>query len=97
MAIKKAGPFVATPRAKTTPGRSVAVGGTQVIKPQKKGQKPVAFKKGGLHETTHTPQGEKIPESKIQAALRGEYGKRGKKQAVMATGLLKKGRKTASK
>ncbi len=65
--------------------------------PKKKGQKPVTFNKGGLHETTNTPAGEKIPVEKIRAALAGRYGPKGKKQAVMAQGMLKKGRKTAAK
>jgi hypothetical protein len=62
-----------------------------------KGKKPVTFKKGGLHATTHTPMGQKIPKAKMEKALQGGYGPKGKKQAVMAEGMLKKGRKTASK
>lgn len=67
------------------------------MKPTKKGQKPVTFERGGLHETTNTPPDERIPQSKITAALAGKYGPKGKKQAVMAEGMLKKGRKTAAK
>ena len=33
------------------------------------GQKPITFEKGGLHKSTHTPQSEKIPASKVQKAL----------------------------
>ena len=61
----------------------------------KKGKKPVKFKKGGLHRTTGTPAGEKIPASKMKRALAGGYGKLGKKQAIMAEGMLKAGRRTA--
>lgn len=64
---------------------------------KKKGKKPIRFEKGGLHRSTNTPEGERIPESKITAALAGRYGKKAKKQAVMAKGMLKKGRATASK
>lgn len=70
---------------------------TVTIGPEKKGQKAIKFSKGGLHRSTHTPEGEKIPASKMAAAKRGDYGPRAKKQANMATGLLAKGRKTAAK
>lgn len=62
-----------------------------------KGKKPIVMKKGGLHQTTNTPAGQNIPQSKMQAALAGKYGVKGKKQAVAAQGLLKKGRATAAK
>lgn len=68
---------------------------TVVIK--KKGKKPIKFKEGGLHETTGTPAGQKIPRSKIKKALAGGYGKKGVKQAALAEGALKKGQKTARK
>lgn len=63
----------------------------------KKGKKPIKFKKGGLHKSLGVPEGEKIPASKMKAALAGKYGPKAKKQAVMAQGLLKKGRQTAAK
>lgn len=62
----------------------------------KRGKKPVSFARGGLHSTTNTPADEPIPAAKIQKALAGDYGEKGRKQAVMAEGLLKKGRKTAA-
>ncbi len=37
----------------------------KTIEPKKEGQKPIHFKEGGLHATTHTKQDEKIPSSKI--------------------------------
>lgn len=93
---KKAGPFLQTPRAKATPGKTVAPGGTQVIK--QKGKEPMAFEKGGLHEMLNVPQGETIPLAKVNAALAGKYGPKAKKAAVFAfRGALAKGRKTASK
>jgi len=64
---------------------------------KKKGKKPIKFKEGGLHRTTNTPAGQKIPLSKMRAAKAGRYGKLGKMQANMATGLLAAGRKTAAK
>lgn len=94
--VKKAGPFLKTARAKATPGKTVAPGGIQVIKAA--GKKPMAFEKGGLHESLNVPQGEKIPAEKKAAALAGEYGPKAKKQAVFAfKGALAKGRKTAAK
>lgn len=67
------------------------------MKPTKKGQKSVSFEKGGLHRSTHTPEGEKIPASKMAAAKAGKYGPKAKKQASFAQGMLAKGRKTAAK
>ena len=64
---------------------------------KKKGKKPIRFKKGGLHRSLKVPEGKTIPKSKMRAALAGRYGPLAKKQAVMAKGLLAKGRKTARK
>lgn len=58
------------------------------IQPKEAGQKPLHFKEGGLHATTHTPMNEKIPKSKIQAALVGKYGNKGKKQAMFMKNVL---------
>jgi hypothetical protein len=60
------------------------------------GSKPVTFNKGGLHTSTGTPPGQKIPPAKIAAAKRGEFGPLAIKQANMATGMLAAGRKTAA-
>ena len=52
--------------------------------------------KGGLHETTHTPQGQKIPAAKMAAAAAGRFGSKGRKQAQAAKnmeGLHRPGRK----
>jgi hypothetical protein len=62
-----------------------------------KGKKPVSFEKGGLHKSTNTPEGENIPASKLAAAKRGDYGSKAVKQANMASGMLRKGRKTAAR
>jgi len=87
-AMPKRGPFIKTARAKKTPGKTVRVGGTEVLKPKKKGQKVVSFKKGGLHKTLGVAAGKKIPASKMAAALRGEYGTKAKKQALFAKNVL---------
>jgi hypothetical protein len=71
------------------------------LKPKKKGQKKITFKKGGLHKSTGTPAGEKIPASKRQAARAGKLGPKAKKQELFAenvlTGRKGKGRKTKKK
>ena len=67
------------------------------MRPRRKGQKKVTFREGGLHRSTNTPMGQKIPQDKIAKALAGGYGPLAKKQAAMAQGMLKKGRKTAAK
>lgn len=91
---RKAGPYIATARAKKTPGKTVRVGGTQVIKAP--GKKRLAFKKGGLHQALNVPQDKPIPPGKKAAALAGKHGPRVKRMAVFAfKGALAAGRKTA--
>jgi len=63
------------------------------LKPTKKGQKPIRFEKGGLHKSTGTPMGQKIPKSKIAKAAAGGYGPKAKKQAQFAKNVLTGGRK----
>lgn len=60
----------------------------KTIQPKESGQKKIKFKVGGLHESTHTPPGEKIPASKRAAALAGSYGAKAKKQAQFAKNVL---------
>lgn len=60
----------------------------KVLKKTEPGQKTIKFHSGGLHETTHTPSGEKIPASKVAAAMAGEYGEKGKKQAMFMKNVL---------
>lgn len=55
----------------------------------KEGKKPISFHPGGLHESTHTPAGQKIPASKRAAALHGSYGPKARKQALFADNVLK--------
>ena len=61
----------------------------QTIQAKDPGQKPIEFKKGGLHETTSTAPGDKIPKEKIAAALAGKYGPKGKAQALFMKNILK--------
>ena len=58
------------------------------LKPKKPGQKKISFKAGGLHASTDTPQGQKIPASKRKKALAGGYGAKAKKQAQFAKNVL---------
>ena len=61
------------------------------------GQKPVSFKKGGLHESLGVPADKPIPAGKMAAAKQGKYGPKAQKQANFATGMLAAGRKTAAR
>lgn len=63
--------------------------GTKVtLKPTKKGQRKITFTAGGLHKSTNTPQGQKIPASKMRRALAGGYGPKAKRQAQFAKNVL---------
>jgi hypothetical protein len=64
---------------------------------KKKGKPTVTFKESGLHKSLGVPEGQKIPAKLMAEALAGKHGPLAKKQAVMAQGMLKKGRQTASK
>lgn len=54
----------------------------------KPGQKRIAFTPGGLHRSTGTPMGQKIPAAKVQKALQGGFGPRAKKQAMFMQHVL---------
>ena len=58
----------------------------KVIK--KKGQKPIKFHEGGLHETLGVKKDEKSPASKMKKAEEGDYGMKAKKQAMFAKNIL---------
>jgi hypothetical protein len=60
----------------------------ETLEPTEKGQEPITFQKGGLHKSLHVPQDEKIPTSKFKSALKGEYGKKAKKQAQFKKNVL---------
>ena len=64
------------------------VGQKVTIKPKKSGQKPITYKKGGLHASLGVPQGKKIPASKLAAARAGKYGAKAKKEALLAKNVF---------
>lgn len=59
----------------------------------KQGNKPaIHFKEGSLHSQLGVPEGQKIPASKMQAALAGNSGPLAKKRANFAKNVLTGGR-----
>lgn len=52
------------------------------------GKKPITFKAGGLHTSTGTPAGKKIPAGKMAKAAKGSLGPKAKKQALFAKNIL---------
>ena len=65
---------------------------------QEQGKKPIAFKRGALHEQLGVAADEPIPAAKRSAALVGAYGPLAKKRAIFAfKGALAAGRKTAAR
>lgn len=75
--------------------KKVKAGSKVTLKPKKKGQKPITFTSGGLHKSTGTPIGKKIPASKMSAALSGRLGPKAKRQAIFKKNVLvgRKGKK----
>ena len=66
------------------------------LKPTKKGQQPVTFKPGGLHESLGVPAGQPIPAAKMAAAQAGKFGLKAQKQAAFAVNVLGQGQRTAA-
>ena len=92
----KRGPYISTPKARKRKGKTVRVGGTQVI--AAKGKKPLAFTRGALHKALGVPMDKPIPPGKKRDALKGKYGKKVQSQANFAFhGALAKGRETAGR
>jgi hypothetical protein len=58
----------------------------KVIK--KAGEKPIKFKEGALRSQMGVAKGEKIPESKMEAAEKGKMGKLAQKRAMFAKNVL---------
>lgn len=58
------------------------------IKPKKKGQKPIKFTPGGLHQSLGVAQGVPIPKAKFQSALAGKEGSLAAKQARFKANVL---------
>jgi len=61
----------------------------RTIEPKEKGQKKISFREGGLHSSTGTPSGKKIPASKHAAARAGKLGKKAQKQELFYENVLK--------
>lgn len=64
------------------------MGAKVTLKPTKPGQKKITFKAGGLHASTGTPKGQKIPAGKMKAAASGKLGPKAKKQAQFKKNVL---------
>lgn len=77
-------------------GKGGGKSGKQVTIKGGAGQKPVTFQQGGLHQSTGTPPGQKIPAAKVAAAASGKLGPKAQKQAALAK-MLAAGRKTAAR
>lgn len=56
-------------------------------------RKPLKFHEGGLHASTGTAKGKKIPASKHSAARSGALGPKAKKQEMFYENVLKHGKK----
>lgn len=61
---------------------------TKVKVLHKPGHKDIHFKPGALHSQLGVPQGEKIPASKMEAALSGGLDALAKKRAMFAHNVL---------
>lgn len=57
-----------------------------------KGRKPIRIKRGALRRQLGVTKGKKIPQSKLNAAAKGRYGKKAQKRALFKKNVLK-GRK----
>lgn len=69
-------------------------GKMETLKPTKKGEVPIQFRKGGLHASTGTPAGKPIPAAKAKAAMSGKFGAKAKREALFEKNVLtgKKGK-----
>jgi hypothetical protein len=83
--------------AKSAPKKAAAPAGRPVTIKGGSGEKPVTMQPGGLHKSLGVPEGQKIPAAKMAEAKAGKHGPLAQKQAVMATGMLAAGRKTAAR
>lgn len=69
----------------------------KTLKPKKKGQRPIRFKEGGLHQSLGVPRGAPIPAGAMTKALEGKRGALAKKQANFAKNVLTGGKKKSRK
>lgn len=79
---------MATRKASSKNTSRPKMGSKVTLKPTKAGQKKITFKAGGLHASTGTPVGQKIPAAKISKALSGGYGPKAKVQANFMKNVL---------
>lgn len=56
---------------------------TRTIKPMAKGQRPITYRPGGLHQSTGTPAGKPIPAAKRRQARSGALGPVAQKRELM--------------
>lgn len=82
---KKAPSFT---KSKSAKAAAEAIAGSTVSMNPKNGQKPISFKAGGLHSSTGTPQGQKIPTGKMKKAVKGGFGSKAEKQANFKKNVL---------
>jgi hypothetical protein len=61
---------------------------TRTIQPKAKGQRKITYTPGGLHASTGTAKGQKIPASKRRAARAGKLGPKAQKQELMAENVF---------
>lgn len=60
---------------------------------KKEGKPEIKFHPGGLHESTGTPAGQKIPASKVAEAASGKLGAKAEKQVNFMRNVLTGGKK----
>ncbi len=60
----------------------------ETIKPEKKGEKPIKFEKGGEHKSLGVKKGKDIPEKKKEEAKEGKFGKKAEKQEIFRENVL---------
>jgi hypothetical protein len=56
------------------------------------GKAPISFQPGGLHKSTGTSAGQKIPAAKVAAAAAGKLGPKAQKQALFMKNVLTGGK-----
>lgn len=61
----------------------------RTIEPKEKGQHKIEFREGGLHSSTGTASGKKIPAKKHEEARSGKLGKKAQKQELFYENVLK--------
>jgi hypothetical protein len=93
MAGKTSGSSKGGGSGKSGKGKS---GKTTTLKPTAKGEKPISFKPGGLHQSLGVPAGQPIPPAKMAAAQAGKFGPKAQQQANFAVNVLGKGQRTAA-